>query len=119
MEKLNHQSESSSLTNLSIEKINDGDVLVINFASGQEIEDIIKKISSFFCEPTFSFPTIIKTILNDKENWRFESTFNLKLNKNNQLVLDNRNGRGIKENRDKLEKLSQILTNKCPGEESI
>lgn len=111
MENINNQSEFISLDSITIEKRNDGDAYLIGVTNKQQAEQIIKIIFDYFNEPTFYLKNAVQTILEEKNEYRFESTFSLKLFKDNQLLLDNRNGRGVKANRARLEEISHLLKN--------
>ena len=78
---------------VSFEAACDGDQYNISCPTIELLEETIKKIAIAFNTPPHELKEIIETIINGND-WRFEGTFNLKL-RNNMLVLDNRNSRGV------------------------
>lgn len=92
---------------ISIEKLADGDIYNINTNDEGDLENIIKKIAEAFQEPQFMHKEIAETVMKGGD-WRFEGTFNLKLTRG-RLVLDNRNGRGMEENRLKMKNIIEAL----------
>lgn len=91
----------------SIESLTEGDIYNITCLSKEDLEGVVRKIATAFEEPQFIHKEIIDTIMQGGD-WRFEGTFNLKL-RGNQLVFDNRNGRGVEENRLKMKKIIETL----------
>ena len=110
MEYINQKDKSSEL-GLNIEKREIGVCYVISTKNKIELENIIIKIADFFDEPKFLHKEIISTIVDQKKDWRFENTFNIKVSEN-MLTIDNRNGRGNNLIRARLENLMEQLTNK-------
>jgi hypothetical protein len=90
-----------------IEILADGDVYNINCLDESDLSNKIAKIAKSFDEPEFVIKEIIEEVLNNKD-WRFEGTYNLR-RKGNKLTIDNRNGRGVKENREKLKMIIKQL----------
>jgi hypothetical protein len=90
-----------------IELLADGDTYKINCLNENDLIVKIQKIANSFNEPPFIIKEVAEEVLNGK-NYRFEGTYNLKRT-GNQLVLDNRNGRGIAENREKLKDIISYL----------
>lgn len=78
---------------ISFEAVCNGDQYNISCPTIELLEDTIKKIAIAFNTPTHELKEIVDTITQG-DNWRFEGTFNLKL-RNDMLVLDNRNARGV------------------------
>ena len=84
-----------------------GDIYNITCSKNESLETVIAKIIAGFSEPSFMYKEIVDTIIQGGD-WRFEGTFNLKL-RGNQLIFDNRNGRGVEENRLKMKKIIETL----------
>lgn len=92
---------------LSVEKLAEGDIYNISTTDKNDLENIIKKIANAFEEPQFMHKEIMETIMQGGD-WRFEGTFNLRLARG-QLILDNRNGRGVEKNRLKIKNIIENL----------
>jgi hypothetical protein len=95
--------------NKKYESLSNGDVYFINAANEQEMINIATSIAKSFNTPDHEIKDIIKELQSGKD-WRFEGTYNLAFNANkNRLILDNRNGRGVQEFRDKLKEVVDAI----------
>lgn len=102
-----HSPKKEILEKPVVEVLMEGDVYEITCFSDELLESIVKKIAIAYGEPDFIHKEIINTLKNGGD-WRFEGTFNLKL-KGNKLIFDNRNGRGVKENRLKMKQIMETI----------
>lgn len=100
--------EKESSEKISVEVLSDGDVNIISCPTEELLEETIKKIGEAFNTPPHEQKELIQTIKQNGD-WRFESCFNLKLRRDNKLVLDNRNGRGLEEYRKTLKNVIDSL----------
>jgi hypothetical protein len=90
-----------------IETLADGDVYRINCLDENDLIEKTKKIAEKFDEPSFIIKEVVEEVLNGRD-YRFEGTYNLK-RVGNQLILDNRNGREVEANREKIKDVISYL----------